>query len=102
MLSVILSGLLQALVVDPLTAEVQETLQRTKAPLAVIAQVEACVTSGAPELVKRVGESPAYGIFLTLDVWLKRTRAEDAIVKAAPSCAPAMEAARPYLRQAKS
>lgn len=102
MLSALLSGLLQILVVDPLTAEVEETLRRAKAPLEIIAQVETCVAEGAPALVKQVGESPAHGVSLLLDVWLDRITAEDMITKAAPSCAPVVEAARPYLRQGEA
>ncbi|MFC3694322.1 hypothetical protein [Chenggangzhangella methanolivorans] len=98
MLSALLSSLLQTFVVDPATAEVEAALRRAKAPVEVIAQVETCVRNGVPALVKQVGDSPAHGFSLALDVWLERLKAEDVIVKAAPSCAPVVAAARPYLR----
>lgn len=96
MLTDIFFGLVRALIIDPLTAEIEETMRRAKAPVEVIRQVETCVRQAVPALVNRVSDAPSEGVGMALDVWLERKKPEQIVLEAAPSCEPVIAAARPY------
>jgi hypothetical protein len=84
-------------VVEPFQAEINARLAKSQAPQAVISQVRSCASTALPILVDRASADPWWGITTILRVRLGTTPPEALLIGAAPSCGPAMQAARSYL-----
>lgn len=97
MIQDIILSLVSFFVVEPLQVELADKLAAARAPQAVIAQVSQCAREATPVLAERVMADPAWGVAETVRVWTGMTSPETVLGAAAPSCASAVEAARPFL-----
>ncbi len=86
----------------PLQAELSEKLQIARAPQAVLSSVMACSKEAAPAIVERVLSDPLWAATQTFNVWTGQKKPESVLLEAAPGCASALEAARPFLREGET
>lgn len=67
------------------------------APARVASEAAACVAAATPVLVERAAAEPVWAIVTAIGTALGITSPESVLLGAAPGCAAALEAARPYL-----
>lgn len=98
----LLAMLVAFFLVQPLQAATAETLAAAGAPRALVAQVAACAERAAPVILERAAADPWWAARSAFAVWTGLTPADRLLVEAAPGCAPAVEAARPFLGSRES
>ena len=98
MLNSILLFLVQLVIVGPITSQIDARLKQAQAPAALVSSVNSCVNAALPDLAKRIASQPSQGISLAAEIWLQGGGFEGAILKAAPECAPLLQAAKPFYR----
>lgn len=81
----------------PMQAELQGRLESARAPAAVVAQVSQCAAAAGPAIMTRATSDPWWAISTAFGTWIGVTSPEAALRDAAPGCAPALAAARPFL-----
>ena len=81
----------------PLQSELADKLAAARAPQAVVTQLGACARDAAPALVERAVSDPWWAATSVVAVWTGFSRPEAILLAAAPGCAPAVAAARPFL-----
>ena len=89
--------LVATFLVGPLQSTLVGQLADGRAPAAVVQQVEACATAALPALVERAGSDPWWAISTAFGAWIGTTSPSAVLTGAAPSCAPALAAARPFI-----
>lgn len=97
MMDALIAWLVATFLLGPLQANVTEKLESARAPAAVVQQVARCAAEAAPQLVARAGADPWWAVRTALGAWTGTARPEAVLAEAAPGCAPAFLAARPYL-----
>jgi hypothetical protein len=97
MIGDIIAFLVATFLVGPLQSTLVGQLADGRAPSAVVQQVEACATAALPALVERAGNEPWWAITTAFGAWVGTTSPVAVLNGAAPSCAPALAAARPFL-----
>jgi hypothetical protein len=100
MIADFIAWLVAVFIINPVQAEVNQTLERVGAPQQVIADMRACAAVAPAALLDKA----------TGDLWWTATtvtlvgtgmKAPDTVlVEVVPSCAPAVAAARPFLERA--
>lgn len=98
----LIASLLSFLLVEPIQSGIAETLAAAGAPQAVISELSACAGAAAPTIVERAAGDPLWTISTAFRLWTGWTRPETVLAEAAPGCAAALEAARPFLAEATS
>jgi hypothetical protein len=93
----IITSLVSFFVIEPLQTELADRLAAARAPQAVIAQVSQCASTATPVLVERVAADPWWAVATTAQIWAGMTDPETVLGEVAPSCAPALQVARPFL-----
>jgi hypothetical protein len=93
----IILSLVSFFVVEPLQTELADKLAAARAPQAIVSQVSQCAREATPVLADRVMLDPTWGVTETLKIWTGMTSPEAVLGDAAPSCAAAVQAARPFL-----
>ncbi|WP_293865747.1 hypothetical protein [uncultured Alsobacter sp.] len=94
----IVAALVSFFLIQPLQAEMAETLATMRAPSAVVAQVAACAQEAAPAVARRAMADPLWAAGTVVSVWIGQAQPEALLVEVVPGCAPAVTAARPFLR----
>jgi hypothetical protein len=94
----IIAALVSFFLIQPLQAEMAETLAQMRAPKAIATQVAACAEQAAPALARRAMADPLWAAGTVVSVWIGQAQPEALLVEVAPGCAPAVAAARPFLR----
>jgi hypothetical protein len=94
----IIVSLVSFFVVELLQTELSDKLAAARAVQAVISQVSQCARAATPVLAERVTSDPWWGVATTARTWAGTTAPETVLGEAAPSCAPALQAVRPSLR----
>ncbi|API60382.1 hypothetical protein BSL82_14700 [Tardibacter chloracetimidivorans] len=97
-----IAALVSFFLIEPLQAEMAERLAAAQAPQAVVAELTACARSGAPTLLERATNDPAWAASNAVRLWAGWVRPDQVLVEAAPGCAAAVEAARPFLTEPSS
>jgi hypothetical protein len=97
MIGDIIAFLVATFLVGPLQSTLVWQLADGRAPAAVVQQVEACATAALPALVERASNEPWWAMTTAFGAWIGTTSPEAVLTGAAPSCGPAMAAARPFL-----
>ena len=97
MIEDIIVSLVSFFVVEPLQTDLADKLTAARAPQAVIAQVSQCARAATPVLAEQVTVDPWWGVATIAQIWIGTTSPETILGEAAPSCAPALQAARPFL-----
>jgi len=95
----LIAALVSFFLIEPLQAEIAEKLAAARAPQAVVAQVTACAETAVPVVVERTSSDPWWAVSSTVRLWAGWARPETVLVEAAPGCAAAVEAARPFLME---
>lgn len=102
MLENLLISLFTTLVVGPIQAELKNTFVLERAPAEIVAQVNACVIEAPRALSARAVSDPVWAISSVVGVWAEVTTPESLLRQAVPGCAPALEAAQPYLAKLRT
>ena len=97
MLDTTLAALVSFFLIDPLQAEMSKRLETAGAPPTIVADMASCGRTATPALVDRATGDPWWAATTAVGIWLGSTKPEAVLVEAAPACAPAIEAARPFL-----
>ncbi|TAJ34906.1 hypothetical protein [Bosea sp. (in: a-proteobacteria)] len=101
MLSSILAFLIQLVILDPLTSQIDARLKQAQVPPALASSVNSCIKEALPDLVRRIASQPSQGLSLAAEIWLQGNGFEGAVVRAAPDCAPLLQAVKPFFRGEK-
>jgi hypothetical protein len=96
------ASLVSLVLLGPLEAEIIDRLSTARAPQAVVSQVTACVREAVPATVSRTVDDPWWAATSVISLWIGSARPDALLVEAAPACAPALEAARPFLTEMPS
>ena len=94
----VIAALVSFFLIQPLQSQMADTLAEMRAPTAIAAQVAACAEQAGPGVVSRVMDDPWWAAGKVVSVWIGQARPEALLVEVAPGCAPALAAARPFLR----
>lgn len=94
----LIAALVSFFLIQPLQAQMAETLTQMRAPAAVSAKVAACAREAAPVVAERAMSDPWWAATSVVSVWIGRAQPEALLVEVVPACAPAVAAARPFLR----
>ena len=86
----------------PLQAELSEKLQMARAPQEIVSSLMDCSKEAAPAIVDRVLSDPFWALTQTFNVWTGQKQPEAVLLEAAPACAGAIDAARPFLVEGES
>jgi hypothetical protein len=97
MIGDLIAFLVATFLVGPLQSTLVGQLADGRAPAAVIEQVEACATAALPALIERAGNEPWWAVTTAFGAWVGSTSPVAVLTGAAPSCGPALSAARPFL-----
>ena len=93
----IIAALVAFFLTGPLQAEIADRLADGRAPHAVIADMAACGRMAAPLMVQRATSDPWWAASSAFRIWIGTARPEALLLEAAPGCAGAVRAARPFL-----
>lgn len=99
MIASLIAFLVSTFLVGPLQSELGSRLAQARAPAAIVQQVEACATAAIPALVDRAAADPWWALSSAFGAWVGTTSPEAVLRDAAPGCAPALAAARPFLAE---
>ncbi len=90
------------LVVEPFQKEFNQKLQDVQAPAAVVQQVQGCARAAAPLLADKALGDWWWAGTTAVYVAIGMQSPERVLIELVPSCAPALEAARPFLNSVRS
>ncbi len=90
------------LIIEPFQAEFNQKLRDMQAPAAVVEQVQGCVRAAAPLLADKALGNWWWAGTTAVYVAIGMQSPEKVLVEQVPSCAPAMEAAKPFLNSVRS
>lgn len=97
MLDTTLAALVSFFLIDPLQAEISKKLVAAGAPPTIAADVASCARTATPIIVERATGDPWWAASTAAGIWLGSTKPDAVLVEVAPACAPAIDAARPFL-----
>jgi hypothetical protein len=94
----LIAWLVATFLIGPLQSEIASRLEAGRAPAAVVQQMSDCAIAAGPALIQRAGADPVWAVSTAFGAWIGTTRPEAVLGEAAPACAPALAAARPFLQ----
>ena len=92
-----IAAVISFFLVEPLHEHLNEMLAKARVPQAVVNEVISCAQTAAPVIVERAASDPWWAVFNGIRLWAGWVRPDALLVDAAPRCAPAVHAARPFL-----
>jgi hypothetical protein len=96
MFETLIAWIVATFLLGPLQSEMTSALEAGRAPTAVVQQVTRCVADATPRLVERAVADPWWAVTTAISASLG-TASPDAVLRdAAPGCAQAFQAARPF------
>lgn len=90
-------ALISFFLVTPLQQQVNDALAATRAPQEIVAAVATCARQHSQEIVDRAVNDPWWAASSVFKVWAGLSEPHALLVEAAPACAVAVEATRPFL-----
>lgn len=93
----LVATLVSFFLLEPLQGEIADKLAAARAPQAVIAEITSCARTAAPVIVERAVGDPWWAASGAFRVWAGTADPEALLLEAAPGCASAARAARPFL-----
>ncbi|GEO19106.1 hypothetical protein MAE02_68020 [Microvirga aerophila] len=102
MIQDIIVSLVSFFVVELLQTELSDKPAAARALQAVITQASQCARAASPVLADRVTSDPWWGVATTAQIWSGTTSPETVLGESAPSCAPALQAVRPFLERLRA
>lgn len=97
MIETLLAWIVATFLLGPLQSDMTSALEAGRAPTAIAQQVTRCVADATPRLVERAVGDPWWAITTAIGASLGTTAPETVLRDAAPGCADAFRAARPFL-----
>ncbi len=97
MLDNALAALVSFFLIDPLQAGISDRLAAAGVPPAIAANVASCARTATPGIVDRATGDIWWTTSTAFALWTGSTTPDAVLVAAAPVCAPAVDAARPFL-----
>ena len=97
MIEAIITWLVATFLLAPLQSGVADRLAEARAPTAIVEQMARCATEAAPALAARAGDDPWWAVSTAVGAWTGSVSPEAILRDAAPGCAQAFTAARPFL-----
>lgn len=97
MLRDLILWIVSVVILQPLESEIGRRLTAAGAPAAVVQDVRTCATASLPAIADRAASDWVWTATTAFGVWTGGTSAEAALASAAPACAGALNAARPFL-----
>jgi hypothetical protein len=94
-----IAALVSFFLIEPLQAEMADKLAAARAPQAIVTDVASCARTATPLILARATSEPWWAASTAFGLWIGTTRPEGLLVEAAPGCAGAVQAARPFLRE---
>jgi len=92
-----LAALVSFFLIDPLQASISDRLAAAGVPPAIAANVASCARTATPVIVDRAMGDVWWTASTALALWTGSTAPDAILIAAAPACAPAVDAARPFL-----
>lgn len=83
--------------VEPVQTQLSDILAQSGAPQEIVASVITCATENAPLIVERALDDPWWAASSALSIWVGISDPQTLMAEAAPVCAEAIDAARPFL-----
>ena len=68
MLSSILAFLIQLVIIDPLTSQIDARLKQAQVPPALASSFNSCVKDALPDLMRRIASQPSQGLSLAAEI----------------------------------
>lgn len=93
----LIGWLVATFLVAPVQASLGEALAAARAPASTITALADCASAATPAIVARAAQEPVWLVQTAFGLWIGTLRPEAALGEAAPACAPAISAARPFL-----
>jgi hypothetical protein len=90
------------LIIEPFQAEFNQKLRDVQAPAAVVEQVQGCARAAAPLLTDKALGDWWWAGTTAVYVATGMQSPERILVELVPSCAPALDAAKPFLNSVRS
>jgi hypothetical protein len=97
MLEGLIAWFVTTFLLGPLQSSMASQLQSARAPAAVIQQMARCAADATPPLLARAASEPWWAITTAIGTWTGSVTPAAVLLDAAPTCPPAIEAARPFL-----
>lgn len=95
----IIAALISLFLIQPLQAELSETLATAQVPQAVTAEVTACARDATTSLIDRAVKEPGWAASSALGLWAGLVEPDQLLVEAVPGCSAAVEAAQPFITE---
>ncbi|GJE01616.1 MULTISPECIES: hypothetical protein [Methylobacterium] len=92
----LIAALISFFLIDPLQAEMADKLRAARAPQAVVSDLTACAQAAKPAIVDRATGDPWWAVSSVVQVWIGTAQPDAVLADTAPSCRPAIEAARSF------
>ncbi len=92
-----IAALISFSLVAPLQQEVSDALAATQAPQEIVAAVATCAKQHSQGMIDRAVNDPWWAASSAFSVWAGLSEPYALLVEAAPDCAVAIEATRPFL-----
>lgn len=97
MIEALFAWFIATFLMGPLQSGLATALDAGRAPAAVVEQVTRCATDATPRLVDRAMDDPWWAISTAIGATIGSSPPESVLRDAAPGCAAALAAARPFL-----
>jgi hypothetical protein len=97
MIEALFAWFVATFLLGPLQSGLASALDAGRAPAAVVEQVTRCATDAAPRLVDRAMDDPWWAVSTAIGASIGTVAPESVLRDAAPGCAAAIAAARPFI-----
>jgi hypothetical protein len=95
-----LLSLVATFVIEPFHAEMDARLAAAGAPAPVLQAIAGCAQEAGPAAAQRAWSDWGWALSTAVELSLGRASPETLVSEVAPSCGPALTAARPFLEAA--
>lgn len=93
----IIMSILTAFIIEPVEADLRQSLQAAGAPVEVVSKVSTCARTAAPALAEKAASDWMWAARTTVKVTFGWKDSSEVLATYAPDCAAALEAANKYL-----
>ncbi|WP_156386711.1 hypothetical protein [Aureimonas sp. Leaf454] len=98
----IIASLISFFLIQPIQAEMTERLSAARAPVELVETLTGCIADAGPAVVRRASDDPLWAIGSAAGILVGLTAPDAVLVEAAPGCAQAVSAVRPYLDEGEA
>lgn len=91
------AALIAFFLLEPLQQQVDDTLSATRVPQEMAIAVASCAREHGAQIIDRALNDPWWAVSKSFGVWTGLADPSAILIEAAPNCAPAVQAAQPFL-----